>query len=167
MKKIFIFIALTAAFIAVVGILTKKSQNNELNLNLAKPSENLKEITIGTTKLNIEIADSQDERYKGLSGREKLDENSGMLFVFDSKDTIRSFWMKGMEIPLDFIWINDDKVIQIDENVPTPAEGTEDSKLPIYSTTGPIDYVLEVNAGFSSKNNINVGDSVDLSSISD
>ena len=65
-----------------------------------------------------------------------------------------------MLIPLDIIWIGNGKIVKIDENVPAPVAGTSDSKLLNYSPGSPIDYVLEVNAGFSDKNNFKVGDLV-------
>ena len=74
--------------------------------------------------------------------------------------------MKGMLIPIDIIWINDGKVSLINENVPQPATpDVPESNLPSYSPKDPIDYVLEVMAGFSKENKIKVGDAVDLSGI--
>jgi uncharacterized membrane protein (UPF0127 family) len=73
--------------------------------------------------------------------------------------------MKDMLIPLDFIWVANGKIVKIDKNVPAPAPNTPDGNLKTYSPGTPIDYVLEVNAGFSDKNNIKVGDSVNLSGI--
>ena len=88
-----------------------------------------------------------------------------MLFVFDNKQITPVFWMKDMQIPLDIIWIGSGKIVKIDENVPAPVAGTPDTKLTNYSSGSPIDYVLEVNSGFSGKNKIKAGDSVDLSGI--
>ena len=165
MKKLFIFIALTALFIMGVAYLVKNIKNQKINFNSNQVNQNLKEIKVGNTKIFVEIARSQEERQKGLSGKDNLDENTGMLFIFDATNAKRSFWMKGMKFPLDFIWIKDGKVVQIDKNTPAPVEGTEDSKLIIYTSQMPIDYVLEVNAGFSDKNNIKTGDNVDLSKV--
>ena len=162
MKKIFLFLILAALAISVIGILTKKAQTGQINLNLKQNSANLNKIKVGNNTLNIEIADTQASRLQGLSDREKLDQNSGMLFVFDKTDEIRGFWMKDMNFPLDFIWINDDKIIQIDKNVPAPAPDTPDSQLTIYQSHLPVDYVLEVNAGFADQNNLKVGDSVEI-----
>ena len=70
-----------------------------------------------------------------------------------------------MLISIDIIWINDGTVAKIDKNIEPPAPGTVDSQLKLYRPDTPIDYVLEVNAGFSDKNSIGIGDSVDLSAI--
>jgi uncharacterized membrane protein (UPF0127 family) len=87
-----------------------------------------------------------------------------MLFVFENKDVIPGFWMKDMKFSIDIIWINDGKIAQITKELPTPEPGTPDRNLPIYTPEGGIDYVLEVPAGFSDKNDILVGSVVDLSS---
>lgn len=108
--------------------------------------------TIGDHVVNIEIADTQSKRNQGLSGRESLAENLGMLFVFENEGK-HTFWMKDMKFALDFIWIRDGKVVEITSDVPVlPLETYEPVEL--------IDSMLEVNSGFASKNTIKVGDSV-------
>jgi hypothetical protein len=81
-----------------------------------------------------------------------------MLFVFDTEGYY-SFWMKGMKFPLDFVWINNDKVVQIDKKVSPPL-----GKSPII-TVNPnfkVDKVLEINAGEVEANNIKVGDKIEF-----
>ena len=84
-----------------------------------------------------------------------------MLFVFETKNVTPSFWMKDMQIPLDLIWIKDGKIVKIDKNAPVEKD-VPDNKLKIYSAGSPIDYVLEVNAGYSEKNIIGEGSSVEV-----
>lgn len=121
-------------------------------------------LKINETSVKVELANTEASRKKGLSGRDSLDPNSGMLFVFESKDTRTGFWMKDTKIALDFIWINDGKVSQITDNV-QPEPSTPENELKIYTPDRPIDYMLEVGAGFVQKNNIKSGDSVDLSQV--
>jgi uncharacterized membrane protein (UPF0127 family) len=71
--------------------------------------------------------------------------------------------MKDMRFAIDIIWIDDEKIVQIDKAIQPPEEGTPDEELILYTVNQPIDYVLEVNAGFVEKNNIEKGDPVDLS----
>lgn len=121
-------------------------------------------VLIGDTKIFIEIAETSEDKARGLSGRKRLGEHEGMLFVFDN-DTLPTFWMKDMLIPLDIIWINDGKIVDIHENVLEPEEGTSDAQLPLYRPETAVDYVLEVNAGFVQKRGIEVGDVVDFSQV--
>lgn len=121
------------------------------------------EIQIGDVTVEVTISETPQERMKGLSGRQSLSENEGMLFIFEQKDTTPTFWMKEMLTPLDIIWIDEEQIVQINKDVPIPQPGTQDQNLTLYPANQPIDYVLEVNAGFSEKNNIKVGDSVVIS----
>jgi uncharacterized membrane protein (UPF0127 family) len=116
---------------------------------------------IGMTHFNVEIADTPKTRNQGLSGRKSLPENSGLLFVFPNSG-LYQFWMKDMNFPLDFVWINQGKVVEITENVPPPSQTQNQPRTvnPFF----PVDHVLEVNSGFVSKNNIKVGDVVVLNS---
>lgn len=156
-KKMFLMLAGVAAFIVVVGLISK----NKVTINTSNTTS-LKTIKVGTVNLQVAVADTDATRKKGLGGVTNLPANQGMLFVFDKKTATPSFWMKGMLIPLDMIWIKEGRVVQIDANIPNPKAGTLDNQLKIYSPGQPVDYVLEVNAGFSDRNNIKVGDMVTL-----
>ncbi len=108
-------------------------------------------------KLKIEIAGDNQKRTRGLMFREKLDENEGMLFVFEDSE-IRNFWMKDTKIPLDIIFISEDfKIINLAE-----AELCNKDPCKIYSSTKEAKYVLEINNGLSKKNNIKEGDKITL-----
>ena len=72
--------------------------------------------------------------------------------------------MKDMVIPIDIIWIDDNTVVEINSDIQPPDPGTEDNDLIMYIPDQPIDYVLEVNAGFSETNDLQVGDNVSLPS---
>lgn len=147
-KSIFLPIIAVAGFIILVGLL---SQGKLIKVRA-------KSIKIDTTEINIEIAKTNDERSKGLSNRTSLNENTGMIFVFP-KNSKPVFWMKDTKIPLDIIWINDNKIIGIDKNV-EPELGILDAKLKKYPAPYEVDYVLEVNAGFSDKNNIKLDQTI-------
>jgi uncharacterized protein len=109
--------------------------------------------------LEIELADTPQKQSQGLSGREMLATNSGMLFPYDTLKK-PTFWMKGMLIPIDIIWILNDQIVDILPNVPPPEKGQSDDTLPRYSPVTEINKVLEVNAGFSQSNNIKIGDKI-------
>lgn len=159
MKKVLLPIAGTMAFIIALGLWAKGS-----NLVVKPTNQNTtdtKVVSLGDKKINVEIADTETKRQLGLGKRRSLPENQGMLFIFEKKQVFVNFWMKDMQFPIDIIWISNGKVIMIDKNVPIEP-GVPDNKLTIYTTTQPIDYVLEVNSGFAQKNNINTGDLVSL-----
>jgi uncharacterized membrane protein (UPF0127 family) len=110
-------------------------------------------ITVGSTPFSVEIATTDDEKAKGLMGRESLPDNSGMWFVFDGP-VQEKFWMQGMVIPLDLIFVGQDmKVVHTIENaVPGSTE--------LLTSPTPFQYVLEINAGKIAKGGIKVGDEV-------
>lgn len=118
------------------------------------------EVKINDVILNIEIADTKAKREKGLGGRDSLASSSGMLFVFPQSQK-QKFWMKGMKISLDLIYIQDGKIVDIIKNVPPPiSSNVSDNQLPVYEPVMPVNMVLETNSGFSDANNIKVGDMV-------
>lgn len=119
------------------------------------------EVKINGTTINVEVADTNDKRSRGLSGRDGLEENSGMLFVYPAKDSYR-YWMKGMKFSIDFIWIDGNRVVEVYENAQPPAANQSDSDLAIYTPKVPLDKILEVKAGFVRSHNIKVGDSVEV-----
>ena len=127
--------------------------------------EDKKVVVLGNKKVYVELADTPQKRQLGLSGRKKLGKDEGMLFIFDGKDSQPSFWMEGMQFAIDIIWINDEEVSQVHLDVLPPKPETASSELSLYKPYNPIDYVLEVNAGFVEKHGIAVGTSVDLSKI--
>jgi len=127
------------------------------------PIEITPHLVIGGKKIDVELANTPEKRTLGLSDRESLNDEDGMLFTFDKQDTSPAFWMKDMNFSIEIIWINDGKVIQIDKNVPPPEPQTPEAELTLYKPAQPIDYVLEVASGFSEENEIKLGDNVDVS----
>ena len=87
-----------------------------------------------------------------------------MLFVFDKK-TIPTFWMKEMNFDIDIVWITEGKIVGIEKNAHAYPAGTSDSELPKYWPSAPVNYVLEVNAGYCEKYNIEEGNEVNLPTI--
>lgn len=152
MKQLILLFAAVILFIVGVGYFTK-------DLQFPEPSDTdtKAEIVIRDVKVQVEVADGEAERKQGLSGRENLEENSGMLFVFPEPTESAAFWMKDMSFPIDIIWVDNGKVIRVDKNI-MPEPGVPDERLLLYTPKAKVKYVLEVNAGFSDKNQIMVGD---------
>lgn len=110
-------------------------------------------------QFNVEIADTNAERVRGLMFRKRLAQNRGMLFIFED-DSVRNFWMKNTLIPLDMIFIDSEgKVVSIQKNVPPCEDGTS---CPVYSSGVPARYVLEINAGLAQVHAIVPGMRMDI-----
>jgi len=106
-------------------------------------------------KIFVEIADTEEKREKGLSGRDSIGEDEGMLFLFLQKGKY-GFWMKGMKFPIDIIWISGNKVVGVEKNV-NPQIDTLEQDLKVYSPQEDVDKVLEIKAGESEKFGISSG----------
>lgn len=102
--------------------------------------------------IELELADTTAKRTQGLSDRESLCENCGMLFVFQKKQ-VQSFWMKNMNFPLDIVWIDEDIIMDISKELPPEGESPQN----IYTSNKPVDKVLELNSGYSEKYNLKIG----------
>ena len=146
MKKLLIFV-----FIVIIAFVLYLFFRNDESVKL----------TIKDQTLKVEIADDKAEQEIGLMNRESLDEDRGMLFVYQTPK-VPTFWMKDMLIPLDMIFIGTDKKINyIEKNVPICNE-TDSTKCPTYSSSAPVQYILEVAAGYAEKNKLQVGDLVEF-----
>lgn len=161
MKQIILPLIGTIIFIILVGIFV--TNPNKYIKNQTIPSKQ-KIVNINDLEILIDIADTPEKRSRGLSGKESLNEKEGMLFILNGGEEKPIFWMKNMIIPIDIIWINDGKIIQIDKNI-APEKDIPDDKLTRYSPQSSVNYVLEVNSGFSDKYGLSIGDNVDLSQI--
>jgi len=106
-------------------------------------------------KVFLEIADTYEKKIKGLMGRENLDENAGMIFLFNPAQKV-GFWMKNMKIPLDMVFIKDQKIVKMYNNVPV----CTNVPCPIYPSENEVDTVIELKAGFCQKYHLKTGQKV-------
>ncbi len=105
------------------------------------------------SRIDIEIADTDSSRARGLMYRTQLAESQGMLFIFPDEQP-RSFWMHNTPLPLDMIFVNaNGQIVTILKNTAP----FDDSK---YDSPAPAKYVIEVNAGYTEKYHITVGDRI-------
>lgn len=116
-------------------------------------------IKIAGQTLKVDLAQTPLVWKKGLSGRKNLKEDRGMLFIF-SETKRHAIWMKGMNFPIDIIWIKGGLVVDIMPEAPPAAPGDENP--PVYLPREDAGGVLEVNTGFSQKYALKVGDLVQL-----
>ena len=120
-------------------------KEGELTIYKASDSTNI--------SFDIEIADTDFDVQTGLMYRDSMENNQGMLFVFNDEKE-RYFYMKNTKIPLDIIYINSDKeIVSIQKN----AKPFDESSLP---SNAPAKYILEMNAGLVNQLSISIGDRV-------
>ena len=115
---------------------------------------------VANQSISLEVANNQANQQKGLSDRDTLASNAGMLFTFTKPDYY-AFWMKNMKFPLDFLFLNNKRVVTIYDHVPYPLSVTAD--LPEYKPEQPADMVIELPAGKVQALGIKKGDILNLS----
>jgi len=107
-------------------------------------------------KFDIEIAADEPARERGLMFRDEMPADHGMLFTFGDLAQ-RSFWMKNTRIPLDILYFDEKyKLVSLQQRVPPCRSSGNDC--PVYPSTAPAQYVLELNAGTAEKLGVQVGD---------
>ena len=109
--------------------------------------------------LHVEVAQTPEERARGLGDRDALPDGSGMLFDLEEA-RVPGFWMKGMRFALDMVWISEDKRIAGVAEEVQPEPGVDDTQLRRYSPDEPVRYVLELNAGTARRLGLKAGDHV-------
>ena len=113
--------------------------------------QNISQLFIGGIQIPIEIAESNEERAQGLSGRAALPSGQGLLFIFDLPGSY-GFWMKDMQFPIDIVWINENwEVIGLERRV------TPETYPTTFYPPSPVKYVLELNSGDATRLGIDIG----------
>jgi len=107
----------------------------------------------GEQRLDVEIANSDATRARGLMFRRSLGPDQGMLFLYDGEQPI-SMWMRNTYISLDMIFIRADGRIQ------SIARNTEPFSESVIRSGGPVSAVLEIAAGEAKRYGLKVGDEV-------
>lgn len=134
----------SAMMVAVSAQECPKNPGPELNL----PQQNL--TFANNTQITVEYAKSDQEKARGLMYRTSMPEEHGMLFAWD-KNARRFFWMHNTCIPLDMLFVDSNKeIVGILRNVPIMSDK-------IYTVEKPAQYVIEVNAGFAARHEIEEG----------
>jgi uncharacterized protein len=104
----------------------------------------------------VDIAQTQEQRNQGLSDRLSLPQNRGMLFLFDKTGNY-PFWMNKMNFNLDFIYFDNNEVVDIIKNIPYPINGETPASV---KSEKQFNKLLEINAGVADLLKIKIGDQV-------
>ncbi len=106
-------------------------------------------VIVGDTAFRVEVAADAGSRRQGLSNRDGIPQDAGMLFLMPQAG-VQTFWMKEMRFLLDMVWIGPNcQVAGVTQDVPAPEAGTPTSELPRYNSPESTLYVLEINAGLA------------------
>jgi uncharacterized membrane protein (UPF0127 family) len=122
----------------------------------------------------LEVAASDAEHHRGLSGRSSIDDRGGMIFVFADED-YQAFVMRDIAIPLDLIYIDSaGRVIDLHAMLPEPPRGANenisepaqnaayDARLKLYTSKTPARFAIEVRSGTIASLNIHEGDFIEI-----
>ncbi len=150
-----LIVLIVAAAFFILNNLIKNNKTEVEYYKFKKEGELTITDSLGNSKIKIdlEIAKTEYERQLGLMNRNTMEENQGMLFIFQV-ERLQSFWMRNTLIPLDIIFINkNNEIVTIHKN--TKVLSTQS-----YPSSEPAIYVLEVNGGFTDRKNIVKGDKI-------
>ncbi|MFA6466907.1 MAG: DUF192 domain-containing protein [Patescibacteria group bacterium] len=114
-------------------------------------------VSINGFVFKTDVVKNAKELERGLSGQETLADDQAMLFIFPDKNK-RVFWMKEMNFNIDLLWIDGDKVIAYEKNMPAPDKNQLLDALVKYNSPSAVDKVLEIKAGLIDVLGIKVGD---------
>lgn len=118
----------------------------------SKANTQIESFKIGEKVIQVEIVDTPRTQIQGLSGRQSLPKDHGMLFIFD-KDDFHGIWMKEMNFSIDIFWLDKNlNIVGLEKEVSpqTYPKAFYPNELALY--------VLEVPAGFAQENEIHIGD---------
>ncbi len=150
--QVFTLIGVAVAVLALAAISTRNAQK-------VKIDDFSKKIGFQSGAiLNVEVADTAAKRAKGLMNRTSMDQNSGMLFDFKTP-MVSTFWMKDTLIPLDMMWVDKDlNIVYIQKD----AKPCTTAQCPSYGSHIPSLYVVETNSGWTTVNNVQVGQKISI-----
>jgi uncharacterized membrane protein (UPF0127 family) len=106
----------------------------------------------GTVSLDVQVADTPEERQTGLMGRESLSPYDGMAFVWE-EPVMGTFWMKDTLIPLSVAFVaQDGTIVSMSDMDPCTAD-----PCPTYPASGPYSMAVEANLGWFHDHGVGVG----------
>ena len=145
--QVLIPIAIAAVIIGIVGVLTIPADSKLAEVKFPRGT-----IKIDNKILDVQIAETDAQKTRGLMFQNELPDDQGMIFVF-SQEQVVPIWMLNMQFPLDIIWFDaNGNVIHVEKNVPPCKSALETATCTVQNADGKkAKYVLEVTAGFTDK----------------
>ena len=153
MQKLFVLLVIIIAPLFVYYLYTEERGVPFLS---GVVTSEMPTVRIGNVPVRVAVADTEDERAIGLSGRETLAATEGMLFVFE-ESAYHAIWMKDMRFPIDVIWIDERlRVVDITRDL------QPDSYPRQFEPSVPARFAIEVSANYAEAFGIRVGDLVSV-----
>ena len=158
--QVLIPISVAAVIVGVVGMLSIPSDAKLEAVEFPRGT-----IKIDDTVLEVQVADTQPRRIRGLMFQEQMPYDQGMIFVFDAPG-VHSLWMLNMQFPLDMIWFNENgQVVHIEQDVPPCKSALETATCTAVNPSAEALYILEVTAGFVNEFGITEDSKLEIISI--
>ena len=159
--QVLIPIGIAAVIVGVAGVVSLPSE-----VKLERVDFPMGTISVDDNLIQVQIADNEPRRMRGLMFQETLPMDQGMLFVFDEPGT-RGMWMLNMQFPLDIIWFDENgKVVSIQYDVPPCKTALEVMSCNTEGVTADnAQYVLEMTSGAIVQYGINENSQMEIISI--
>lgn len=101
---------------------------------------------IGMHPIKLKVAATPESQAKGFMASPEPDENSGLLFVYDTPEPLH-FWMKNVSFPLDIVFF-DDQMRYLAHQTMLPTSEKDERLIPRYSSPSPARYAVELKSGW-------------------
>ena len=158
--QVLIPMIISAAIIGIVGIVSIPSDSKLESVQFPRGT-----IKVDDIPLEVQVADTEPRRVRGLMFQDKLPYDQGMIFVFDKPD-LYSIWMLNMQFSLDMIWFDmEGNVIHMEKNVQPCKTALETMTCQSFTPENKALYILEVTSGFIDKFNITKDSKLSIISI--
>jgi hypothetical protein len=153
-------IAAAAVIVGIMGILSIPSDSKLESVEFP-----IGTIKVDETVLEVQVADTEPRRIRGLMFQDQLPYDQGMIFVFNESG-VYSLWMLNMQFSLDMIWFDENgDIVHIEKNIPPCKTPTEIMACQSIVPSGEAKYILEVTSGFIDQFNITKNSKLDIISI--
>jgi len=148
-SQVLIPIFIAAVIVGAAGLLSLPSESKLESVEFPMGT-----IKVDDIPLQVQIADTEPRRIRGLMFQDQLPYDQGMIFVFEQSG-LYSLWMLNMQFSLDMIWFDQDgKVVHIEKDVPPCKTALEIASCQSVIPEDEAVYVLEVTSGFIDQNDI-------------
>ena len=153
-------ITVAAVIIGIVGMLSIPSDSKLESVEFPRGT-----IKVDDTVLEVQIADTEPRRVRGLMFQDQLPFDQGMIFVFNEPG-VYSLWMLNMQFSLDMIWFDDNgDIVHIEKDISPCKTPTEIMACQSIMPSGEARYILEVTSGFIEQFNITKDSKLSIISI--